>query len=238
MIFVNVSGAAVWPQLEHAAWNRLTIADLVFPGFLVAMGASLAVGRTPTPLRVIRRVMILFVLGLAVNRASFDGPWRYPGVLQRIAVGYLLAVVIVRQPRRFAVWATIMLLVGYWVVLRVGGMSAARSWPGAVDMAIFGQAHMYHQYAYDPEGLVGSLAATATVLIGFLAVSWLRSRAPTVRTGAVFAAAAAGLAAVGFAVGRVQPINKRMWTPGFTLVTAGLTLLALAGLYLLIEVAG
>ena len=237
MIFVNVPGALVWPQLKHAAWNGLTIADLVFPAFLLVVGGSLAVGRPPTWTRVIRRVVALIVLGLVVNRASFTGPLRYPGVLQRIAVCYLIASLVVRLPKPFVVAVVGFLLAQYGALLRIGGMTATRSLGGTVDIAVFGQRHLYHQYRYDPEGLIGSVAATASVLIGFLVIGWVRTAPRTLRTAELIAAAAGGMAALGWAVNVVQPVNKRMWSPAYTLVTAGAALLAFAAVYVLVDVA-
>ena len=238
MIFVNVPGALVWPQLQHATWNGLTVADLVFPAFLVVVGGSLAVGRPPSWTRVLRRVVALIVLGLIVNRVSFTGPLRYPGVLQRIAVCYLIATLVVRLPKPFVAAAVVFLLAQYAALLRIGGMSATRSLGGSVDIAVFGQRHIYHQYRYDPEGLIGSVAATASVLIGFLVIDWVRTAPRTLRTAELIAAAAGGMAALGWAINALQPVNKRMWTPAYILVTAGAALLAYAAFYVLVEVAG
>lgn len=237
MIFVNVPGASVWPQLQHAPWNGLTVADLVFPAFLLVVGASLAVGRQPSWTRIVRRVASLIVLGLIVNRASFTGPLRYPGVLQRIALCYLVASLVVRLPRRFVVAVVVVLLAQYGAILRIGGMSATRSLGGTVDIALFGQRHIYHQYRYDPEGLIGSVAATATVLIGFLVIGWVRTAPRTLRTAGLTAAVAGGLAALGSVINVVQPVNKRMWSPAYTLVTAGATLVVFAAVYVLVDVA-
>jgi predicted acyltransferase len=237
MILVNNPGDAVWPQLTHAAWNGLTVADVVFPAFLTAAGASLALSRPPTAWRVARRAVTLVVLGLVVNRATFSGPWRYPGVLQRIAVCYLIASLVVRLRRRTVVMVTAALLIGYCVILRAGGMTPTHSLGGTIDVALFGRRHMYHGYGYDPEGLLGSVAATASVLIGYLTVGWLRSRERSGRTVAALVGLAAGLAVVGWSLDRVVPVNKRLWTPSFTLVCAGAGVLAVALLYLVIEVA-
>ena len=237
MIFVNVPGALVWPQLQHAAWNGLTVADLVFPAFLVAVGGSLAVGRRPRWVRVGRRVVVLIALGLVVNRASFTGPLRYPGVLQRIAVCYLIASIVVRLPRVFVVGVAVFLLAQYGAVLRVGGMSATRSFGGRVDIAVFGQRHIYHGYRYDPEGLIGSVAAAASVLIGYLVMDWIRGQPRALRTAGLVAAFAGAVAALGWLVNVVQPVNKRMWTPSYTLVTAGAALIAFALFYITVDVA-
>jgi predicted acyltransferase len=237
MVFVNAPGAVVWPQLTHSGWNGLTVADVVFPMFLLAVGASLAVSRPPGWRRVARRVAALVVLGLIVNRVTFTGPLRYPGVLQRVALCYLVAAVTVRWPRKAVAWATLVLLVGYGAILIFGGNTPPHSVGAALDIDLFGRAHLYHQLDYDPEGLLSSLAATATVLLGYLAVGWLEGQARTARTSALFAGWAAALAAGGVALQSVVPINKRLWTPSFTLVTAGVALSVLVVLYAAVELA-
>lgn len=238
MILVNAQGDTVWPQLTHAAWNGITLADLVFPAFLVAAGAALAVGRPAGPGRLCRRVLSLVALGLIVNRVSFGGPWRYPGVLQRIALCYLLAAVTLRMPRRATAGIAVALGVAYALVLHLGGATMTHSFGATVDVAVFGRRHLYHQYGYDPEGLIGSVAATTSVLIGYLAVRWLASASRSTRSAAMLAAWAGVLVGAGWALDGVVPINKRLWSPSFTLVSAGIALVVLAGLYEMIEVGG
>src|SRR5437870_676356 len=101
MVIVNFEGSGhhVLPGLAHAPWNGLTFADIVFPGFLVAMGAAMALGtREPRWGRVVRRSAALFGLGFGLNIfPNFDLAHVHTmGVLQRIAVCYLLASVLLR----------------------------------------------------------------------------------------------------------------------------------------------
>jgi predicted acyltransferase len=238
MIFVNVPGSPVWPQLSHAPWDGLTAADVVFPAFLFTVGCSLAVARLPSAPRIARRVVLLVALGLVVNRATFDGPLRYPGVLQRIAICYLLGVLTVRLPRTAVAAFTLALLGGYALLLRSGGMTPGHSVAATVDVALFGRRHLYHGFSYDPEGLVSSIAATASVLLGFLTMAWLRARSRSRVTAAGLLAGGLALVLAGRTLDSVVPINKRLWTPSFTLVTAGMAVCALAVLFALIELGG
>jgi predicted acyltransferase len=181
--------------------------------------------------------VLLVVLGLIVNIATFPGPLRVPGVLQRIALCYLLAVLVVRVPRLAVAGVAILLLAGYVLVLRSGGMTPDHSAAASLDVALFGRRHLYHGFGYDPEGVLSSIAATTTVLLGYLTMSWLRTRPRSVVTGALVLSTGIALVVAGRALDPIVPINKRLWTPSFTLLTAGLTVCALAVLFVLIEVA-
>lgn len=238
MIFVNVPGAPVWPQLSHAAWNGLTFADVVFPAFLFTVGCSLAVGGRPDTRRVARRVILLVALGLIVNAATFSGPLRYPGVLQRIALCSLLAVLIVRLPLVAVTATAVVLLGGYALLLRGGGMTPDHSIASTIDVALFTRHHLYHGFSYDPEGLVSSIAATASVLLGYLTMAWLRVQRRGVAAPLVVAAVGLALIGAARALDPVVPINKRLWTPTFTLVTGGIAMCALSLLFAVVEVGG
>ena len=108
MIFVNYGGGNYW-FFNHSTWNGLTVADLVFPWFIWIMGTSMALSfdklqKTKTPknfdhfdfiYKIVRRSIILFLLGMFLNNGFDLGDWRIPGVLQRFGVGYLLIALIV-----------------------------------------------------------------------------------------------------------------------------------------------
>jgi predicted acyltransferase len=130
MILVNMAGVAdqVYPPLLHADWNGCTLTDLVFPFFLFIVGVAMAFslskyteGNQPTAgvyWRIVRRSVILFVLGLLLN-----GFWTYDwssirimGILQRISLAYLLAALaVLNLPRRGQYAIALLLLIGYWV---------------------------------------------------------------------------------------------------------------------------
>lgn len=236
MVFVNVPGADVWPQLRHAAWDGCTVADLVFPAFLFAMGASMAFGRPPTAARTMRRVLLLVGVGLLINYAATRSPVRYPGVLQRIAFDFALASLIIRLPRRVVAGVAVgLLVVSGWVLYRYGA-SPTRSLESTVDQAVFGRAHLYLGMPYDPEGLVSSVASLATVLVGYLVGTWLRAapRSPAT-AGRLAAASVVGLLLAGPARS-VAAVNKQLWTPSYTILTAAVCGLVLAAVFLVCDV--
>ncbi|HEX5268666.1 MAG TPA: DUF5009 domain-containing protein [Acidimicrobiales bacterium] len=260
MVLVNdpaMGPPYLYHQLTHSPWNGWTFADTIFPAFLfmvgVAMPFSLARhldGRAPKRsalLRIGRRVLLLVALGLLVNGFplllgdghSVLGTLRLPGVLQRIAIAYLVAAVAVLflRPRHQAVLAAA-LLVGYWAALRwapVPGYGAGSLTPHGnlaawVDRTVFGRDHMYGGGVpgYDPEGLLGSVVAAAGVLFGNWAGMLLRARHPRRFTVAVLLTAAVGASGAGLLWSHDVPINKRMWTPSYVLLMTGLCLAALA----------
>lgn len=260
MLLVNNPGswAAIHPPLRHAEWHGWTPTDLIFPFFLFIVGVSLTFsfaarrerGAHTTALLVAaaRRAAILFVLGLLLHAfPSFDpATLRIPGVLQRIALAYLAAAALyLLLTRRALIAAAAVLLLGYWALLTlipVPGGAAGVLEPGAdlgayIDRAVFGTQHLWSQSrTWDPEGLLSTLPAIGTVLLGSFAGEWLRSaRTPERRVaGLLLAGIAATLA--GVAWGSVFPINKNLWTSSYALFTAGIACMVLALCYWLVDV--
>ncbi|HUQ38726.1 MAG TPA: heparan-alpha-glucosaminide N-acetyltransferase domain-containing protein [Acidimicrobiales bacterium] len=238
MVLVNNPGdpAATPRQLTHAPWHGLTFADVVFPAFVVMVGASAALGRPPW-WRVARRVVVLIVLGLVVNAALAwpveANALRWTGVLQRLAfVGLGVVVVARRRAPWVAAAVAALCLVAHWIVLTTveGGMlepaaNAART----IDRTLLPVRHLYAGPT-DPEGVLGTLSAIAMGVLGLLAARTLlrRDRWNALRA-LVFGM---GLAALGLATSWWMPLNKRLWTPSFALLTGGVTISVLAVLVL------
>jgi predicted acyltransferase len=264
MLLVNNPGSwsHIYAPLRHAEWNGWTPTDLIFPFFLFIVGVAMAFsfgklrerGAEPGALlaKSAKRALILFGLGLLLH--SF--PWwgfdysalRIPGVLQRIAVAFLVAsAVILWTGWRGQGVAAAVLLFGYWAAMRwvpVPGVGAGVWEPGQdlgayLDRAIFGVEHLWSQSrTWDPEGLLSTVPAIATVLLGVLAGHWLRSeRGALEKTIGLFLAGNAGLVA-GVVWGAAFPINKPLWTSSYALFTAGMALHFLAVCYWLIDVKG
>ncbi len=250
MILVNNPGnwERVYPTLVHADWNGCTLADLVFPFFIVILGValSLAVSRRRQSghqyarlyMRFARRALLLFALGFALNLvgARFAlATVRIPGVLQRIAIVYLIAAVITLHTRPLvrAIIAGV-LLIGHWAILRLAPMTPAETIASVIDHAAFG-AHLLLPTG-DPEGLLGTLSAVASALIGSLAGEWLRSTSSAGAKIRALVVAGAALAVGGYAWSFVLPLNKSLWTGSYALFTTGLAFLAFALCYWLIDV--
>ena len=268
MILVNNPGSweSVYPVLLHAEWHGCTPTDLVFPAFLFIAGVAMAFSLmkyTERPAaekppaaklywRIGRRCGLLFALGLFLNGFSgflvngfYDfSTLRIMGVLQRISLAYLLAAVVVLFLPRSRQWLVAgFALLGYWWLLSVGGdLSPTGNLGAAFDRAILGSAHLYAYPPFDgqgdPEGLLSTLPATVTVLLGYFTGQWLRQRQVRSRTSKhLMLLGAAGIAS-GRLWGLVFPINKQLWTSSYVLLTVGWSLLLLALCYETVEVRG
>jgi predicted acyltransferase len=261
MVLVNNPGtwSAVYPPLRHAEWHGWTPTDMVFPFFLfvvgvsipLALGPALERGATGLGRRVLRRAAGIFALGLLLHALPFFplASLRIPGVLQRIAVCYLLAALLVLATRGARGWwaqgiVAGALLVGYWLLMtqlaapgRVAGdLSPGGNLAGYVDRLVLGSRHIWQASKdYDPEGILSTLPATATTLAGALAGHWLRAGRPAPHVAGGLAAGGFVAAALGWLWGLGFPVNKSLWTSSYALLMAGLAALALAGCYWVIE---
>jgi len=256
MILVNNPGNNTpYGPLEHSKWNGLTPTDLIFPCFLFIVGISLVYslrsrlesGAKKTVLlsRAFRRSGILFAIGLLLNAYPlFDlKALRIPGILQRIALVYLVAAVLALWlSRRGRIPAVVGILVGYWILLRfvsvpgfgIPGRDVAFLDPDAnlaawLDRKLM-PGHLF-EGTHDPMGLLSTLPAIATTLCGTLTGEWLRSSHTPRRKAAWML----GLGIVGLAAGRFfsiwLPLNRKLWTSSYVLFTAGFSLLCLALCY-------
>ena len=244
---------------EHAVWEGLHFYDLVFPLFLFIVGVAVpfsvesrlergeSTGRVVW--RVARRTLLLFILGVLANVVA-GGPGlehvRAPGVLQRLALGYAFAAVtsLCLRPRAQA-GLTAALLVAYWLILRfipTPGFPAYSLTPdgnlaGWIDRQVFLPGQMYESWG-DPEGLLSTIPALATALIGVLAGHWLRGAQPGGRKTLGLIVAGLACLAVGGVWSLEFPIIKRLWTSSYVLVAGGWSLLLLAAFYWTIDVRG
>lgn len=265
MILVNTSGpgAEPYPQLVHAKWFGFTLADLVFPTFLFAMGNAMSfalrkpVATGPYLAKLFRRGAVIFVLGYLmywfpfVEQGANGWEWkpfaltRVPGVLQRLALCYVLAGLLIRwlRPRQLLLAGMAMLL-GYWTIL------LAFSPPGMaydkyanigtqIDLWLLGPGHLYKKDGgFDPEGLLGTLPATVNVIAGYLAGFAIVRGGDLGRTVRRMAVIGGLLVLAGLAWSPWFPIAKKLWTGSYVLLTVGLDLLLLSGTIALIELAG
>ena len=263
MILVNNPGdwGHIYPPLEHAEWNGCTPTDLIFPFFLFIVGVSLVyaldgVKRRGGPLgstlgRVARRAAVLFGLGLLLSLyPKFDFPVvRIMGVLQRIALVFFgCSVIFLTTRRRTQIGLVAAFLVGYAVLLQlvpVPGFGPANLEPATnlgawLDRLVFSEPHLWKQSrTWDPEGLLGTLPALATGLLGALTAQWLRrpDLEPAAKVAWLFIAGG-GLAILGLVWHPWFPINKALWSSPYVLYTGGLAMAGLAALYWICDVQG
>jgi predicted acyltransferase len=260
MILVNTAGdfEHVYAPLDHAAWDGLHLADVVFPFFVFVMGVSLALalsralelGATRWQLvpKVARRTLILFALGLLCNSfPSLDLPTiRIPGVLQRIALAYACAATVLLAVRNSFGRAEVaaLLVLGYEALLYfvpVPGFGRGLRTPegnlvGYLDQLVL-RGHLLTPI-FDPEGLLSTLPTIATALIGVLCGTWLRESREAGRVIAGLLITGLVCVIVGVALDPIIPVNKSLWSGSFVLVTAGLGMLCLALLHAVVDVRG
>lgn len=245
MIVVNNPGnwLAVYPQLQHAAWNGCTFADLVFPFFIVILGVALpfAFDRrrsrtrgTGIVRRIVTRCIVLVGLGLVLNAVAawpHLATMRFPGVLQRIALTYAVAAIVVwRCAPRTQFVVVIALLLAHWALVVLGITID-------LDRAVFGR-HMLTADR-DPEGLIGTMTSIATALLGALAGAWiLRTRHAARAPFSGLVGGGIAVAAIGWGWSLVLPMNKSLWTGSYALFVAGLAIVTLAAAMVIVERTG
>jgi len=264
MILVNTAGddSVSYAQLRHSAWNGCTLTDLVFPLFLFIMGVSMTlsfegrlargVPKNAIAMQAAKRAGLIVLLGLALNALPFFhlATLRYCGVLQRIGVCYLLASLLLLGIRvRGVAVTTGVAILGYWALMtfvpvpgfgysggELGILNPQSNLASAIDRLVIPQAHLYHQSFYDPEGLLSTLPALATVLFGVLTAAWLRGGGVTARRKLLVLALCSGLlVGLGLAWSPWFPLNKRLWTSSYALLCAGVSIGLLAALAWLID---
>jgi predicted acyltransferase len=234
MVLVNTAGMFPhqYAPLRHAEWHGWTITDTVFPSFLWIVGLSITLTRrTLSTGQVLRRGAALFGLGLFLyGFPEFDlATWRILGVLQRIAICYVAAAFIYRFTgvRGQVIW-TVGLLAVYWVLMGTERFDVEGNFAHQVDRVVLGAHNYAHTKTWDPEGIVSTLPAIATALLGVLAGQLLKhQRALTDRLVSFFVTGNL-LIACGLALDAVMPINKKLWTASFALFMAGLDFVAYA----------
>lgn len=257
MITVNNPGdwGHIYAPLEHAAWHGWTPTDLIFPFFLFIVSVSITFALAGAKAdgqnvvgKIVKRSVTLFLLGLFLNFfPKFDiSTVRLLGVLQRIALVYLAcSLLFLKTSPRQQLYLLAVILVGYWVLMsfvpvpRVGyaNLEPETNMAAWIDRTILTPAHVYKPAkVWDPEGLLSTLPAIGTGLLGLLAGTLLRSqRSSAEKVAWLFTwgclATLGGLIWNGF-----FPINKALWTSSFVLLAGGLAMLGLALSYWLIDV--
>jgi predicted acyltransferase len=263
MILVNNAGdeaSSYWP-LKHAQWNGWTPTDLVFPFFLFIVGvampfsfsARLKRGESRRELlrHVLSRGVVLFALGVFLNGFPNHyqlSSWRVYGVLQRIAICYVISAILALWTNwRTWIVAIAACLLGYWILMRfvpVPGfgipthdiplLDPDRNLAAWLDRRLLA-GHLY-EGTRDPEGVLSTIPAVATSLLGLLTGQWLRSS----RSARSKTLGMALFGVIGVVAGKILdlgfPINKKLWTSSYVVFTAGLALLCLTLCYWMVDV--
>jgi predicted acyltransferase len=259
----KATGSSFWQgfseELTHPAWNGFHFYDLIFPMFLFmagvatpySVGRELEKGASRTALlfRVIKRGLILVLLGLIANNGLNIQPIaeiRFGSVLGRIGLAYMFANIIYlyTKERGQIIWFWA-LIIGYWLLLKF--TSAPGFAPG--DLTMEGNFASYidrlllpgklYLGIHDPEGLASTIPAISTGLLGILTGNYLKhgTHTPTAKALRMFVL---GVFFVGMAhIWDLDfPINKNLWTSSFVLNVGGYSLILLSLFYYVIDVLG
>ena len=256
MIMVNNPGSwsHVYPPLLHAEWHGLTPTDLIFPFFLFIVGISISFAYKNKPKnrstyqKIIIRTLKLIGLGLFLGWflpyfpffKSFE-TLRFPGVLQRIGVVFLIsAVLFLNFKWKSLLFIAITILISYWlfigfVPLPNGSLPtfdrAPNDWANYLDLKILGN-HMW-KTDYDPEGILSTLPAIATCISGILIGKILSMT--NKRKVSLLLITGLSLLLLGYVWAVWFPLNKAIWSSSFVLVSSGWGTVILAGVYYLTD---
>ena len=264
MILVDNPGSdeGAYGPIMHCKWNGWTPADFIFPSFLFLVGISLVYSfaarreRGETKKQILwhafKRCLILIAIGLFVNASPIVGldlhTWRFEGVTQRIGLCYFFAAILELWSGRRGLWlALATCLIGYWALLRfvpvpgagvpgrdIPFMDQMQNLPAWLDRKLF-MGHLYDG-TRDPEGLIHTIPAIGSTLIGVLIGHWLkREKNQQKLLGGMVLCGILGMLA-GAVWSRWFPINKNLWTSSFVLFSGGFALLFLSLLYWMTEV--
>lgn len=270
MIIVNAAGylhdplgMPAYPVLLHAVWAGFTLADAVFPSFILIVGMSIAFSlskarsggeqaRAKAVRQIVTRTARLLAIGFLIANLFWletpdDNHVRVFGVLQRIGLVYLAcsALFLCTGPRTRLALA-VGILVAYWPLcllptpdgpaqLLVPGVNFI-SW---VERALLGvHIYVHGPHGFDPEGLLSTLPAIAQGLIGTVVGQWMLSRGPSLSTAKTLAGCGALIAAAGALWCIVFPPIKAIWTSSFVLISTGPSLMLLGLLYWAVDLKG
>ena len=261
MMLVNNAGNwnAVYPPLRHSAWHGWTFTDTIFPFFLWIAGVSMTFSfakrlerndsRARLLTHTLQRAATIFLLGLFLNLFPLFqfSTVRIPGVLQRIAVCYLIAGVIFLYTglRGQMVWTASLLLV-YCALMKLapvpgfgaGILEKEGNFAQYIDRLVL-SGHMWaSSKTWDPEGIVSTLPSIATMLFGILTGHLLRSRLNPESKTAWLMVMGNGLMGVGLIWAWWLPINKPLWTSSYSLLMAGMAANVFGCCYWLIDIKG
>jgi predicted acyltransferase len=251
MIIVNTPGTydTIYAPLAHASWHGFTPTDLVFPSFLYAVGNALSftapkMATMPNKIvlqKILKRTCIIFILGFLMywfpfvqhteNGYAFKplSETRIFGVLQRIALCFgLTALMIHFFKAKITIITSIALLFLYWFILLIFGngdvFSIETNAGSLLDKILFGELHLYNEdnIRFDPEGLLGTLPAIGNVVAGYVVGNYIQKNGKTIETLKKLLLVGIGFIAIAYCWNFYFPINKKIWSSSYVMLTIGL----------------
>jgi predicted acyltransferase len=263
MIVVNSLGSGdTYSPLTHAEWHGFTLTDLVFPTFLFCVGNAMSfsqkkyetLGEGAFLAKIIKRTLIIFLLGYLMYWFPFVemgdsgiqfrpfSHTRVFGVLQRIALCYFIASIVIHyfKVKGALIFGAIALIL-YWVLIAAfGDLSVEGNAGTLLDLWLVGPDHLYHGegVAFDPEGLLSTLPSTVNVIVGYVTGLYLQRNGQNYETIAKMLMAGVVLILLAVWWNLLFPINKKLWTSSYVLLTVGIDLCALSVLVYVLDIAG
>jgi predicted acyltransferase len=241
-------------QMDHVVWNGFHFYDIIFPLFLFLAGVSFpfslqkrkSLNQSDRQIHshIFTRMLILVALGILYNGfLSFEFPARYASVLGRIGIAWACgALIAMHVKRKYQYWIFIGILFLYWAILMlipVPGVGAGILTPdkcivGYVDRLLLPGKFYFKDY--DPEGILSTLPAIGTALLGIFCGYHLNRKMNEYHKTAQLFIAGAILVAIGWLWNMVLPINKNIWTSSFAVFAGGWSIILLSIFYFLFDV--
>ncbi|MBZ9731452.1 heparan-alpha-glucosaminide N-acetyltransferase domain-containing protein [Salegentibacter sp. JZCK2] len=268
MILVNTPGSwsHIYAPFKHAAWNGFTPTDWVFPSFLFVIGNAMSfslrkyesISENAFLKKVFKRALLIFLIGLFLNAFPFvdrqEGElvfknlanMRIMGVLQRIALCYLFASMIIHylKLKKSIIFGSFILL-AYWAIMWFFGdhpnpLSLENNAALKFDQLIFNDENLYKGYGlpFDPEGLLSTLPAIVNVIAGYVAGVFIQKSGNNMATVIKLSISGVLLLVLAQTWDIWFPINKPIWSSSYVLYSTGWTLMVLSTLILIIEIFG
>jgi len=259
MILVNNPGSwsNVYAPLLHAKWHGWTPTDFIFPFFLFMIGVSITLSMTNLKARndpkkevykrIIRRTLILFGLGLFLSGFPYYdlSVIRIFGVLQRIAICYLISTIIfLHTSTKLQIYWTLGFLLIYWALMEfipvpeigAGMYEAGANFSNYIDSILL-KGHVWSgTKTWDPEGIISTIPAISTTLFGVLTGHLIMSKKEPFEKTTLMLVAGNILIMVGLVWSQWLPINKSLWTSSYAVFSSGMGMVTLGISYWLIDI--
>jgi predicted acyltransferase len=254
---ISATGRILGTQFSHVEWEGFRFYDFIFPLFIFVTGVAIVLsltrlvereGKAQAHVRVLRRSLLLFALGL-IYYGGISRHWgdiRVLGVLQRIALCYLFAsLLFLNCGPRSLVAALVALLTGYWALLTFVPVPGMGSGSFAQDANLANWIDLHYlpgrlwDSTRDPEGMLSTLPAIGTCLLGVLAGLLLKDRSISPQRKSLWLIGVGiVLVIAGYLWGLQFPIIKAIWTSSFALVAGGYSAILLGALHQVVDVWG
>jgi predicted acyltransferase len=258
------NGDTTFSPLHHAKWHGFTPTDLVFPSFLFAVGNAMSfvlpkwdsLSQRIMLWKIFKRTLIIFLLGYLmywfpfVKRDVVGNIVGFPidetrvfGVLQRIALCFGIAALIVYYCKtKTAVILSVLFLFAYWLLCyilsdAVDPLSLQGNAGLRIDKWLLGEKHLYHGegVAFDPEGLLSTLPAIVNVIAGYVVGKYVQQKGNSYEGLTTLLLGGFILIFAAYCWNFSFPINKKLWTSSFVLLTVGLDCILIAAIIYVIN---